>query len=377
MKTPLAWRNLTNHKGRLALSIAGIAGVVLLMFMQTGFLNAGFDTSLILYRNFQADLVMISSARTVESPKRFARGRLYETRSCPSVASVIPVYLRRGKWKSAEVGASPSIQVLGFDTRKQALSVPFTMEQDKLSTPGTVCFDSLSRNVYGGPTTGSIVEIGGRNVEIVGLFAMGASLESDGNLVMDESTYFSVFGGPEGDDPSTVDFGLIQLHPGADPQAALAQIRQNLAGDVIVMTRDDYVASIKRYMESNSTVTFLFNLGVFVGFVIGMIVCYQVLFTDISANLMPFATLKAMGYPNAYLVKVVLQQAALLGLMGFACGLVGTFFLYRGLQARTGLVMFLTVPRAASILILTLAMCMVAGFFAVKKAIKADPADCF
>jgi putative ABC transport system permease protein len=114
-----------------------------------------------------------------------------------------------------------------------------------------------------------------------------------------------------------------------------------------------------------------------VGFLIGMIVCYQILFTDISSNLLPFATLKAMGYRSGYLVKVVLEQATYLALLGFVLGLTGAWFLYWTMESQTGLTMALTPLRAATILMLTLVMCLVAGLMALYRVIRIDPADCF
>ena len=102
-----------------------------------------------------------------------------------------------------------------------------------------------------------------------------------------------------------------------------------------------------------------------VAFLIGMIVCYQILFTDISNNLLPFATLKAMGYRTGSLVKLVLEQATFLALLGFVLGLIGAWFLYWVMESQTGLTMALTPLRIATILLLTLTMCLVAGLMAI------------
>jgi putative ABC transport system permease protein len=378
MKIPLAWRTLTHNKRRLCLSLAGIGFVVLLMFMEVGFENGALDTELIVYRNFNADLVMVSTARTPDYPQRFPRSRLRQARACPAVAAVIPLYFRgAATWKVPGTGAIRTIRVIGFDARTEALRVPRPVDQI-LRQPGTALFDTRARDVYGRPTTGTVAEVGGRSVRIGGLFSLGIDLEVDGNLLMDESTYFAVFGDANGGaDPYSVDFGLIQLAPGSDVSLALTQIRKDLGADVQVMPLDDYVAFHKKYWQESTPVGFLFQMGVFVGLIIGVIVCYQLLFTEISANLMPFATLKGMGYRNGYLIKVVLQQAAFLAIMGFLCGLLGAVLLYRFLEWGTGLVMLLTALRAANILILTLVMCLIAGMMAVGKAMRADPADCF
>ncbi len=321
---------------------------------------------------------MISAARTPDYPQRFPRSRLRQANSCAAVSAVIPLYIQpAATWRVPGIGALRTIRVIGFDARTAALLVPRPVDQI-LRQPGTALFDTRARDVYGRPTTGAVAEVGGRSVRIAGLFSMGIDLEADGNLLMDESTYFAVFGDASGGaDPASVDFGLIQLKPGGDVQQALKQIRKDMGEDVRVMTLGDYVAFHKKYWQESTPVGFLFQLGVFVGLVIGVIVCYQILFTEISANLVPFATLKGMGYRSSYLIKVVLHQAAFLAIMGFLCGLLAALLLYRFLEWGTGLVMHLTAGRAANILILTLVMCLIAGVMAVGKVIKADPADCF
>jgi putative ABC transport system permease protein len=375
MKIPLAWRTLTHNKRRLGLSLAGIGFVVLLMFMEVGFNHGALDTQIILYQKFNADLVMTSAARTPDYPQRFPRARLYQACSCPAVKSVIPLYIRSAAtWVDPDTGAVHPIRVIGFDARTEALS-DYQLPNPALRKPGTALFDIRSRDVYGRSAPGTIVPIGGRSVQLVGQFTLGSDLETDGNLLVDESTYFAIFG-PE-DDPASVDFGLIQLAPGSDTTQALADIRKVMGEGVRILPRNDFAASVKQYWQEYTPTGFLFQVGVFVGLIIGVIVCYQILFTEISANLMPFAVLKGMGYRNRFLIKVVLQQAAFLAIMGFLCGLLGAMLLYRFLEWGTGLVMLLPVLRAANILILTLAMCLIAGAMAIGKVIKADPADCF
>ena len=375
MKIPLAWRNLTHNKRRLGLSLAGIGFVVLLMFMEVGFNNGGLDTQIILYQKFNADLVMISAARTPDYPQRFPRARLYEACACPAVKTVIPLYVRpAATWVDPDTGAVHSIRVIGCDARSAALSDE-QLPNPALRQPGTALFDIRSRDVYGRSVPGTIVQIGGRSVQLVGRFSLGSDLETDGNLLVDESTWFALFGPDDG--PASVDYGLIQLAPGSDATQVLTDLRKVMGEGVRVFPRKEFAASVKEYWQEYTPTGFLFQMGVVVGLIIGVIVCYQILFTEISANLMPIATLKGMGYHNRYLIKMVMQQAAFLGLLGFLFGLLGAFALYRMLEWSTGLVMYLTVGRVVSILVLTLAMCLTAGIMVVGKVIRADPADCF
>src|SRR4051794_31114262 len=103
MKTPLAWRNVTHNKRRLTLALAGIAFVVLLMFMETGFLNGFMDSMIAVSQDLAAALVIVNRARSPISPARFARGRLYAAFGCPAVTEVTPLYIfPKADWKVPE-----------------------------------------------------------------------------------------------------------------------------------------------------------------------------------------------------------------------------------------------------------------------------------
>ncbi len=378
MRVPLAWRNLTSDKRRLALSLAGIAFVVLLMFMEIGFLNGFMDTTVAVYKRFDADLVMVSKRRTPVYPDRFARGRLAQVTGHPAVADAFPLYVQPGgSWRAAGSGEPRGLRVFAFDPRRQAFRG--LAPNPDLERPGAVLFDTLSRDLYGRPGVGTRAELNGRDVQVVQVAPVGVDLETDGNVVMGEGTFFGIYAPADagGVTPETVDFGLIRLVPGSDPARVRDELRDRVAADVEVLTVGDYVGGVLGYWSQNGAVAFLFQFGVFMGLIIGVIVCYQILFTDITANRMAFATLKAMGYRNRYLIGVVLRQAGLVAVLGFGTGLGASLVLYRLLHWATGLLMDLTPARAGGIFALTVGMCLLAGLIAVRKIVAADPADCF
>jgi putative ABC transport system permease protein len=84
-----------------------------------------------------------------------------------------------------------------------------------------------------------------------------------------------------------------------------------------------------------------------------------------------------LGYQNRHLVRLVLTQAALLGVLGFLPAVLLTFGLYSMLTMITGIITKLTVGRIALVFLLTLGMCLVAGLLAVRRAVALDPAELF
>jgi putative ABC transport system permease protein len=90
-----------------------------------------------------------------------------------------------------------------------------------------------------------------------------------------------------------------------------------------------------------------------------------------------FATLKAIGYPNRHLLRVVLEEALFLSLLGFVPGLLISWAIYKLVAATTGLPMRFTAGRVGLVLVLSVAMCIVSGVIAVRKVLTADPAEVF
>jgi putative ABC transport system permease protein len=156
-----------------------------------------------------------------------------------------------------------------------------------------------------------------------------------------------------------------------------ARLREALPGDVRILTKRELEQRERTYWAKNTAIGFVFGLGMAVGFLVGMVICYQILYTNVLNDLPQFATLKAIGYTNAYLVGVVLTEAAVLSLIAFLPALVVNHFVYQAIASWTGLLMRLTVSRAALVLVLTVGMCMAAGGIAVRKVLATDPAEVF
>jgi putative ABC transport system permease protein len=137
------------------------------------------------------------------------------------------------------------------------------------------------------------------------------------------------------------------------------------------------VSREKAFWFVNTPIGFAFGAGVVLGFVVGMVICYQILASDVADHLPEYATLKAIGYTNGYLSWVVVQESLILAAAGFIPGMAATYGIYFLLTEITGLQMQLTPARFGLILVLTLVMCVASGMLAVTKVKKVDPADVF
>jgi putative ABC transport system permease protein len=211
-------------------------------------------------------------------------------------------------------------------------------------------------------------------MEVVGLVEIGPSFGADGNVVMSELNFRRVV---KDRLASQVDLVAIRLVPGADREAAIERLKGIMPPDVMVLTQPQLVAHERRYWEEATPIGFIFMFGSLMGLIVGMVIVYQILFSDIAGHLKEYATLKAMGYSNGYLGRAVLSAALILAGLGFLPGFVLSVLLYDVVGKGTFLPLVMDAPRALGVFAMIFAMCAVAGLLAMRKLRDANPADMF
>jgi putative ABC transport system permease protein len=381
-RTPLGWLQLSHEKGRLVVALAGIAFADVLMFMQMGFQNSLFVSNTQLHRSLNADIVLLSpQARNLQALSTFTRRRLYQAEDIPGVKSADPVYVSTLNWKNPQTRRETVVQVLGFNPDRPALNLPGLKQLlPQVKQPNTFLLDRGARGDYAQTFAqidrGQIVqtEAQRRTLKISGLFQMGASFGADGTLITSDQNFLLQFPRWQA---GSINLGLIQLDPGADPDQVVVALNNHLPDDVHALTLDQFIAFETAYWQVRSPVGFIFGLGTAMAFVVGVVIVYQVLSTDVNAHIREYATFKAMGYQNRYLLGVVFEEAIILALFGFIPGAILPVGLYALTRSATALPVFMTTSRAITVFLLTVVMCTLSGAIATRKLQSADPADMF
>ncbi|QKQ74169.1 ABC transporter permease DevC [Nostoc sp. TCL240-02] len=388
LNIPLSWLQLARQKIRFLVALAGIAFVAVLMFMQIGFQAALYDSATQLHKNLEGDLFLISAQyKSLTSNQSFFRSYLYQALGFENVESVSPLYVQFAKFKNPSNGLKFPLYVLGFDPVKSVFKLPNIEEKlDLIRIPNIVLFDRDSRPEFGAISKdfeqGKVIKVEifsytglvGYKVKIGGLFRLGPSFGVDGNLIVSSSTFLRIFQ----DRPAQkIDIGLIKLKPNTDQQKVFADLSAKLPKDVKVITRKDFIALEKTYWSLRTPIGFVFNLMVLMGFVVGVIVVYQILYSNISSHLTEYATLKAMGFKNKYLLSVVFQQALILASLGYIPGLAISIALYDVSKNATKLPVIMSTDKAILVLISAILMCLTSGFLSTNKLRNVDPADIF
>lgn len=381
-RTPLGWLQLKHDKMKMLTALAGIAFADILMFMQLGFKDALFTTNTQYPRLIDGDIVLLSTQATnFNELYTFPRRRLYQSMDVPGVESAEPVYIGSLNWRNPQTREKTSMMVMGFDPERPAFNLPEVNSQlDKVKIPDTVLFDRASRGKYDEIITQveqgeAITTESDRNtVTIGGLFEVGASFADDGALITSDYNFLRLFPKKE---QGTVSLGIIDLEPEQDPIAMRQALNIYLPEDVEAYTHEEYIEKELTYIQDSSAIGFVFTLGTTMGFIVGIVIVYQILSTDVNDHLGEYATFKAMGYKNSYLLFVVLEQALILSLAGFIPSTVLAIGLYQLTAAATALPIVMPVTRAITVLTLTIAMCGISGAIATRKLQSADPADIF
>lgn len=375
----LAWRQLSHQPGKLLTAIAGVGFATLLVLMQLGFSASLFDSATNLLRHLRADLVLIQPRTTVSfRPETFPRMRVAQTLADPDVVAAHPVLITISTWRNPENDERRAIQVVGLDPVALAGFDPALAEL--LGQPDSIAFDRLSRPDFGdvpgwfaerGPFEATL---GYRAVRVVGLVSIGASFGADGHALTSEQNFRRIAADRRA---GVVDLGLLRLREGADTAAVQTRLRAMLPRDVLVLTHAELIAFEKRYWEESSPIGIIFGFGSIMGLVVGLVVVYQILFSDVATHLAEYATLKAMGFSGFYLARVVLASAAILAGLGFLPGVALAWWAHGAVAGATGLPMALSAERSLVVLGLVSCMCGAAGLLAARGLRRADPAALF
>jgi putative ABC transport system permease protein len=379
----VAWLQLTHQKTRLLIALAGIAFAVILMFMQLGFSDGLYDSNVRVHTKLKGDIFLISpKSVALNTLKTFSQRRLYQAQSFNDVESVSPVYIDFASWTNPQNHTSRQIFTIGINPSEDVLDLPDVRQNlDKVRTPDFVLFDRDSRPEFG-PVVASFnqektltTEVNNRRITIGALFELGTSFAANGTLITSDLNFLRIFGNKR--QKGLIDIGVIRLKPDVNVDRLVEAMRRILPKDVRILSKQEFVELEKSYWKSSTAIGFIFTVGTLMGFMVGGVIVYQILYSDVSEHLAEYATLKAMGYKSSFLFSLVFQEAIILSVLGYIPGFALCLGLYDMTRNSTLLPIFMTFSRASTVIILTMLMCATSGAIAMGKVQSADPADIF
>jgi len=384
-RTPLAVHNLRHNLVRSLVAIVGVTFAVVLMFMQLGFLEAVKASATVFYDALDFDICIHSPDYDYFSdPRSFPRSRLKMARQTPGVAAASGLWVGMFGWRSPTSGEARAVLVLGLPPEEAVYrsSSRQALVQQTLARPQAMLVDSLTRHDYGplvgarfsAADVGQTVEINGRPMRIAGIYTQGTGLSAGGAALLSERDFLRDMPQfPAGQ----VSLGLVRVARGRNVEQVARELRQRLPDDVEVQTRAEILARDVHHWVRETNYGLIFQSGVLVALVVGAAIVYQVLASEVSSLIREYATLKAMGYNNAFLASVMVQQALLVALLAFVVGALLAEALYSITRAGARIPISMTAGNLLLVLVLTVILCTASGLAAIRKAFRADPADLF
>lgn len=381
-RLPIGWLQLRHHRGRLVAAVTGVAFANVLVFVQLGISSAMDDVVRSSYAPFRAHIVISpASASTLTDGEVLARRVMFQALAEPGVQAAAPLYIGKLAWRRPGL-ASTALSVYGLAPEAARFAGPAVARQlGGLSLPMHGLIDALTRDLDVATLAGVSLdkplnfEVDGHAVAAIGSFTLGAGFGWDGSLVVSDQTFMRLFEQRTAGTPSHV---LLDVAPGTDTAAVVARLRTRLAAEgVQVRSLQQLVEDDVSYQAMQIPMGSIVGAGVLLGVLVGLVIVFQVLSTDVAAHLRDYATFKAMGYSHAFVLGIVFEEALILALLGFVPGVAAASGIYALLAVATDLPFGMTVGRAAVVLLGTFMACVLSGALAAQRLRSADPAELF
>ncbi len=381
-RTPIAWLQLSHRPLRLAAALAGVGFANVLVFFQLGLSGGLYDSQKRPIQQFNGSLAVIPRRYTnFGEPAGFSRTRLLQVLGFQGVRGVSPLRLGKLQWLNPETQESTQALVMGVDPGLPALMLPeLSAQRSSLQLQGGVLFDKASKT-SAGPVTARLeqgqsfnTELNGQRTNVNGLFQLGLTFAADINLITSTSNFQTLF--PDRD-PDEIQIGVVQLQSGADVSDVQKRLNDVLEPSLQVLTVEELQQREVDHWKRNTSFGLIFGLGVLVGFSVGGIVVYQILYSEVGEHISEYATMKAMGYDDRFVVAIIIQESVILASLAFLPSLIVSALLYRVLMQATGLLVVMSFSRAALVFTTTLLLCSGSGWLATAKLRRLDPADVF
>ncbi|MCB8840617.1 FtsX-like permease family protein [Aurantimonas sp. VKM B-3413] len=380
-RLPIGWLQLTHRPGRFASALLGVAFANVLVFVQLGIMNALSVATLRPYEFFSAEIMISATdANTLVEGSNVARQWMLQALADPDVAQGVGLFVGKLPWD--RTGAAIELTTFGIDPFNAGFLAPEIADDLPLLTlRDTALLDRLARGLdreaAAGirPQTPLRFEAQGRTVTALESFAGGSGFGGDGYMIVSDQTFLGLFPTRSSAAPDHI---LLKLRAGAQTVAAIARLKTLISHPGLrIRSYRDAMAEELRYQQIQRPTGVIFGFGVLIGVLVGIVIVYQVLSTDVADHLREYATFKAMGYGRRFFLGIVLEQALVLGVFGFIPGLAAGWGILTLMKAITQLPLAMTPAIAIGVFGGTVAFCALSGIVATRKLTAADPADLF
>lgn len=367
--TMVTRQNLLAEKTRFLISVGGVAlSVFLISFLLSLF--RGWQLSVGRFvEKVNADVWVARDGTTdfLNAASVLPADMEVELEAVPGVASVDPLIVRPMNVNVGD-GKQEAMHLVGYDVNGGAGGPPKMTKGRSPPGPNEVIIDEA----FGDKTglgIGDQVTTGGRQLEIVGI-------SSGGNLIFSQTSFVSLETAREtlSMDGLTT-FFLIHTDEGADAEQVSADVVA--AAPIVGAFPGDEFAKATRDRIMKNLIPILFVILI-LAFVVGVAITGLTIYNATVEKAREYGILKAIGFTNGYLFRLVLEQSLATGILGFVIGAVATVV---ASQFIADLVpQFVTLVRWQDfifVFIATIAMSAIAAMLPVRRLASVDPVAVF
>lgn len=369
----LALRNLIHDRVSLAVTLTGIIFSVILVAIQLGLYIGSHRIITGIIDHTTAEIwVVPPGAESVDDTSQLPGRERHVVLSTPGVASAAEMVAGFAEWQRPDGSTTASV-LIGSDPDDGGLR-PWNLIEgsvEALSAPNAVIIDRSylkDLDVAGIGGTGQYGELKSTVVGITKGIRSFTTLPYVFTTLKRGKTYLGLR-----EDEAT--FILVNLVPGADPLVVREALKGRLDG-VEVLTRQEFLDRSVDHWLFNTGAGLALIAGAILGIIVGMVIVAQTLYASTKDHLNEFATLRALGAGARYIHKVILCQALISAVIGYAVGMAVALFIVRSADG-SSLPLTMTKELAAALFALTVVMCVVSAMAAIVKVTRIDPAMVF
>jgi putative ABC transport system permease protein len=373
MVAKLAYRNLFHDRLSFFVTIVGIVFSVVLVAVQSGIYLGSEKKIAAIIDAAPADLWIVPlGTKSYDDPSFLSGRERHMALSTPGVQDSEDMVVSFARWRKPEGGTNTVLLIGTAGDSPKAL--PWNIvegSRQALEAPDTVAIDQSYFPDLGVSNIGAQGEINGVSVKLAAITKRIRSFTTLPFVFtsIEEARRLS------GAEQNQASYQRVTLQPNANLEKVRTELERRLP-DTDILTQDEFRKRSQHYWLFQTGAGAALIAGALLGLIVGIVIVAQTLYSSTKDHINEFATLRALGAGAGYIVKVILMQAVLSGLIGYVLGMALAMLAIHAAQD-TKLTILMTPQLAGGLFAVTIGMCIFAAISAIIKVVRIDPAVVF
>ncbi|HLK05032.1 MAG TPA: ABC transporter permease [Candidatus Acidoferrum sp.] len=371
----LARRNLFHDKVRFGVTLTGIVFALVLIIIQFGLFLGFTTTTSNNIDHAKADLwIVFRGVGYFDTGRVFSERKFYQALATPGVAQAEKYMQAFARWKRPD-GRIENIQIIGVRPGSE-LGQPWNVVAGSaadLKQEDAILVDEVYREKLGVQNIGDRVEIGDHRARVVG-FTRGIRSFTTSPFVYASFKNSLDYTNPTSKE-SDIGYILVKAAPGISLDELKKNLRERLS-DVDLYTTAEFSRRTRFYWMFTTGAGLAVLTAALMGLIVGVAVVAQTIYAATVDHIREYGTLKAMGATNAYLYRVLIEQAVWSAVLGYALAMIFAHFLVAASE-KGGAVILMPLEMKVGMFFLAVLMCIAAAVVSINKVTRIDPAMVF